>query len=89
MVKVFGITSKKVGTLNMCGGCAEWWNYLLMFDEDGDFDLFHEDKDGIHLIDETPLMYYDLEDEEVFLGDDIPEEIGENMVIIDAEFFGF
>lgn len=89
MGKVFGITSGKVGTLNMCGGCAEWWNYILKFDEDGNFDLYHEDKDGIHHLHHNPLMYYDLEDEEVYLGDEIPEELGENMLLIDDDFFGF
>ena len=37
--KIYGCQSERVATINICGGCAEWWNYVLVF-KDNDYTLY-------------------------------------------------
>ena len=32
--KCYATKTKREAVLNMCGGCAEWWNYVLKFDKE-------------------------------------------------------
>ena len=54
--KCFGSQIEKIGRLNMCGGCADWWNYVLKFD-DYDYTLYREDRNGLREI-ENVILYY-------------------------------
>ncbi len=87
-MKSYGIKIERIATINMCGGCAEWWNYVLKFDNNSNFDLYHEDSSGLHFIDRNPDMYI-TDDEDVIMGDDIPDEIPDNWFLLDSEFFDY
>jgi hypothetical protein len=81
-----GCNTEKVATLFICGGCADWWNYRLFFDSDGDYSLFIHDSSGCRRKD-VKLVYH-IDGDEVKEVYDIDEyELGENEVIIDYDFF--
>jgi hypothetical protein len=61
---VFGIKKVRELSLTMCGGCREWWNYIIRFDKDGGIDLYREDLEGLHHITRNPdciLFNYETE----------------------------
>ena len=85
-IGINGCKSEKVATLFICGGCADWWNYKLFFDNDGDYELFIQNKNGCTSKD-VKLVYH-IEREEVKEVYDIDEyELGEDEVIINYNFF--
>jgi hypothetical protein len=83
--KIYGCQSERVATINICGGCAEWWNYVLVF-KDKDYTLYREDRFGRHLL-SVKLIYHRDEEEvkEVFDIDDY--EVQDDEVVIDYDFF--
>ena len=83
--KCYATKTKREAVLNMCGGCAEWWNYVLKFDKEG-FDLYIEDSSGLCHIQRNPKLFWNMETEEVLLGEPKPEE-EDIFVAIDEEFF--
>jgi len=85
--KIYGISTERRATFNMCGGCAEWWNYVVIF-TNGKDNIYREDSTGLHLV--SGDLIYDSENEEVKLIFDIKNyELGEDEMIIDEDFFGF
>ena len=85
--KCFGSQIEKIGRLNMCGGCAEWWNYVLKFD-DYDYTLYREDRDGLREI-ENVILYYNTGTEDIRRCDTNSDHCpNEDEVEIDADFFG-
>ena len=86
-IGIAGCQSERVATIKVCGGCAEWWNYYLVFKDDDDYDLFLEDKYGRHPKLSTKLIYH-IDHEEVKEVDDNDEyEVKEDEILIDYEFF--
>lgn len=54
--RFYSVQKKATIILNMCGGCADWWDYVLEFHvgADGeieyeDYTLYTRDADGLHL----------------------------------------
>ena len=49
--RFYGFSQKRIIRIVMCGGCKEWWNYVLEFKQGYDnlngYKLYREDSDGI------------------------------------------
>mgnify|MGYP003139066785 FL=1 len=54
--QLYGCYTKQIATINMCGGCAEWWNYVYHFNPAGEIKLFREDNSGLHLLDNDIVL---------------------------------
>ena len=86
--KCYGSQIARTGSLNMAGGCAEWWNYHFKFD-DYDYTLYIEDRDGLHELDNV-VLYYNTDTEDIRRCEaDSAHKPNEDEVEIDAEFFEF
>ena len=79
-MNVYGCNTEKYGTIHMCGGCAEWWNYKLLFHQDSsNYTLYKEDANGMHEVlgklilnteeEQVREVYgeYNLKDDEIFI----------------------
>jgi hypothetical protein len=86
---VYGFEKRKEINITMCGGCREWWNYVIRFDKDGDFDLYREDCDGLHHIDRNPVILFNPETEKLLTGEDKYEGIinRDGWVLVDYNFY--
>tara|TARA_Y100001973_G_C5169122_1_gene317949 strand:- start:118 stop:405 length:288 start_codon:yes stop_codon:yes gene_type:complete len=82
---IAGCDAQKIATIMMCGGCAEWWNYVLIF-KDGDYILFVEDRFGRHKKD-LKLIYHIDEEEVKEVYDLDTYELQDDELIIDIDFF--
>jgi len=88
--KIYGTSTKISGKINMCGGCAEWWNYILFFnsaDSDSSYSLFIEDSLGLKRI-EGYLVYH-IDEEEVRVADDSEDYDPDSEMLIDYDWFDF
>jgi len=87
-IKCYGILTNTEVRLNMCGGCAEWWNYILRF-KNQDLYLYKESSKGEEYIARNPPIYWSADDEEVFLDleDELDKSVVSELFIMDYEFF--
>lgn len=88
--RVFGKQIRREVVLNMCGGCAEWWNYVFVFDDCRDFDLFVESATGREFVQDSAgnTIYYNPENEEIILDAyDDDENLTEDCFRVDYDFF--
>ena len=85
-IGIAGCSTEKSATINICGGCAEWWNYILVFEDDGDYRVYVEDTHGRHL--KHCKLVYHINEEGVKEVDDIDDyESQDDEVIVDRDFF--
>ena len=92
-ISIYGCSTKRSATLNICGGCAEWWNYKLVFQkldrERWGYTLYREDGLGLHRL-PSKLVFR--------CNDDLREEIKEvdkdykcekDEIPVDYDFFSW
>ena len=86
--KTYGSKTETTSTIFMCGGCSEWWNYKLIFNNElTDYTLYREDKLGLHIL--PSKLIYHVKNEEVKEVFDIDEiELEDDEIIVNYEFFG-
>jgi hypothetical protein len=55
---IYPYGANKIKTLSfvMAGGSSEWWNYLLIFNNDEDYTLYIQNKNGIKKTDSFLVM---------------------------------
>ena len=84
-ISINGCNAKKTAKINICGGCAEWWNYVLVFEDDY-YMLYVEDRTG--LTKKSGKLIYHIDKEEVKEIYDLEDyEVQDDEMIIDEDFF--
>ena len=82
---LYGTQTKSVATLNMCGGCQDWWNYVIHFKDD--ITVYRQDCDGLHQLPNIDLIYH-RDEEEIREEDSSTDyELKEDELLIDYDFF--
>lgn len=90
---IFGCSKQKSATINMCGGCAEWWNYKLVFEKinrkEWKYKLYREDGLGLHIL-PSKLIFRELDDGVESVKEVLDLEsykLNDGEIIIDYDFF--
>tara|TARA_R100000697_G_scaffold38101_2_gene50295 strand:- start:3076 stop:3357 length:282 start_codon:yes stop_codon:yes gene_type:complete len=78
--------TEKTAIINVCGGCADWWNYVLVFDKNKNYTLYKEDRLGRHIL--PSKLIYHIDEEEVKEIFDLNEYlVQKDEIIVDYNFF--
>tara|TARA_R110000823_G_scaffold300464_1_gene421285 strand:- start:187 stop:537 length:351 start_codon:yes stop_codon:yes gene_type:complete len=83
----FELKTTKEAVLFMSGGCSEWWDYILRWDDDLKLSVFIHDRDGLH--EQKCQLIYDSETkniEEVAVDADL-KELSLSKILIGIDFF--
>ena len=90
--RFYGFSQKRIIRIVMCGGCKEWWNYVLEFKQGYDnlngYKLYREDSDGIKFM--GGQLIVDLEGEtcrHTFMDTSSGADLKEDEGFVDYETF--
>ena len=87
-IRCYGMKTQQRGVLHVCGGCPDWWDYVLLFDKEGNYELYKENRHGLQHI--GGILFYNTETEELRRHNNIVDEGRfrcENEVEVEYDFF--
>tara|TARA_R100001163_G_scaffold6097_1_gene7015 strand:+ start:1159 stop:1446 length:288 start_codon:yes stop_codon:yes gene_type:complete len=87
-LRCYGSKTQQRAVLHMCGGCPDWWDYVLIFDKEGNYELHKENQYGLHHL--GGQLFYNTETEELRRQNGVNDEgifCKENEIEIEFDFF--